>query len=154
MLRHGCLIAAVLSLAIVALAVAALPRGTAAAPWPARIARDDKSVDLEAEIQIEVDNGSVYFLPSDEAERKRLHMQARYSSHACLTYFASEPVGWNGPIGKLCAEDLRQALSGSSKRFFMRNYGEAEFDRLIEEGFQQAGLAYHNVYCVTGKVKK
>ncbi|KAJ1548479.1 hypothetical protein HK405_003030, partial [Cladochytrium tenue] len=48
------------------------------------------------------------------------------------------PIGWNGPIGKLCAEDFKQANLGASRKVFQGDMEDAVFVKLVQDGFKQA----------------
>ncbi|KAJ1551952.1 hypothetical protein HK405_013286, partial [Cladochytrium tenue] len=64
------------------------------------------------------------------------------------------PIGWNGAIGRLGADDFRQAFTGTSKRLFMGSRDDASYEKLVDEAFKQAAEEhiYIKTVCVTGRV--
>ncbi|KAJ1567023.1 hypothetical protein HK405_007471 [Cladochytrium tenue] len=115
--------------------------------------------DLEERIRREgAENDAAYFLPSDDAERKRLHLQPQdplsydHRNLPANVEFKVEDalaglsckVGWNGPLGNLAASDFKQVMTGASKRAFMQGREEAVFDNLVEDAFKQAVLTSHS----------
>ncbi|KAJ1564297.1 hypothetical protein HK405_015276, partial [Cladochytrium tenue] len=48
------------------------------------------------------------------------------------------PVGWNGPLGNLAAADVRQLVTGASRRLFMSGRDDETYGRLINDALKQA----------------
>ncbi|KAJ1569441.1 hypothetical protein HK405_004792 [Cladochytrium tenue] len=118
--------------------------------------------DLEARIEEEgAENDAAYFLPSDSGERKRLNVQRALfqdtAANALVLDMACGPgswalemaikfphasfvggVGWNGPIGNLCAADIRQLATGASRPLFQAGRDDVAYEKLLDAAFQQA----------------
>ncbi|KAJ1555768.1 hypothetical protein HK405_013390 [Cladochytrium tenue] len=69
---------------------------------------------------------------------------------------ASFPIGWNGPVGKLCAADFRQGYLGALKSVLQGGRDEAAYEQLVADAMRQAEdeRIFLNAYSVFGRVEK
>ncbi|KAJ1568926.1 hypothetical protein HK405_012155, partial [Cladochytrium tenue] len=51
-------------------------------------------------------------------------------------------IGWNGPVGGLIAENMKQMFTGASKHLFMTGRDEGEYDKFVDAKLQQAGDSF------------
>ncbi|KAJ1568178.1 hypothetical protein HK405_003375, partial [Cladochytrium tenue] len=63
------------------------------------------------------------------------------------------PIGWNGPVGTLIAENMKQMFTGASRKLFMAGRDEGEYDQFVDAALQQAAdeRLFTKVFCVTAR---
>ncbi|KAJ1539263.1 hypothetical protein HK405_013070, partial [Cladochytrium tenue] len=69
------------------------------------------------------------------------------------------PIGWNGPVGDLCAVDLRQVMSGAAAAaagFNAAGRDEAAHQAFVDAALRQAAeqKLFMKAFCVTARVDK